>query len=122
MHDWGEMVDKNKIHLLNNENKSYVCEQFTGLKDRNGVEIYEGDLYRTTVLAGHPTNRWGGEYWVNVTAKVKFVNGRFVGVVVGHIKSSYEPEYKKGHFDGRIAEIKDIEIIGNIHQNPELLK
>ncbi len=96
-------------------------DEFTGLTDKNGVEIFEGDLYKTTVLAGHPTDRWGGEYWVKVTAKVEFVNGRFVGVVVGHAKSSYEPEYKKGHFDGRIAEIKDMEVIGIIHQNPELI-
>ncbi len=95
--------------------------QYTGLKDKNGVEIYEGDLFNTTILARHPTDRWGGEYWVKVTAKVDFINGRFVGVVVGHTKSSYEPEYKRGHFVGKIAEIRDIEVIGNINENPELV-
>ncbi len=121
--DWMTLCGMPKLitNIARGKEKHYQLEQFTGLTDKNGVEIFEGDLYKTTVLAGHPTDRWGGEYWVKVTAKVEFVNGRFVGVVVGHTKSSYEPEYKKGHFDGRIAEIKDIEVIGSIHQNPELI-
>lgn len=100
-----------------------VLEQFTGLKDINCIDIYEGDLYKTEILAGHPTNRQGGKYWIKVIAKVAFKNGSFSGEVMRSIKSKCEPEYEDGHFDGRYVDIKECkEIIGNIHQRTELME
>lgn len=74
----------------------YEFEQYTGLKDKNGDEIYEGDILEDG--SGEPI-----EYWT-----VKFEDGKFIGSTQG--------------VDEDIFELTDLEIIGNIHENPELLE
>lgn len=68
--------------------------QFTGLTDKNGKEIYEGDI-----IGGNPNGyiKWDNE------------------------DSSYEVEYHAFHKDWLYSVYYLIEIIGNIHDNPELL-
>ena len=93
MHDWRELVEKNKIHLLANQQNSYPVMQFTGLTDKNGVEIYEGDIVKSLGVT---------DYCFGVRPVI-FDNGCFK--VSGY-----------GLFSGLV------EVIGNIYQNPELLK
>lgn len=76
--------------------KRYVIEQDTGLKDKNGTKINEGDVLIDD--AGEPV-----EYWV-----VKFSDGGFVGECAGVAESLFE--------------LTQLEIAGNIHENPELLE
>ena len=83
---------------------------FTGLNDRRGREIYEGDLVRYSV--GAP---WDSEVPLSVISEVTFDDpfyGCFCVRSMGDMDATgclYE--YAGG-----------VEVIGNVHANPELLK
>ena len=77
-------------------------EQFTGLQDKNGVDIYEGDKYKTS---------FGTVY------TVFFVQGAFVG---GKSIENTDPIGWESDFgDEDLVESvfhKNIRVVGNIHQ------
>lgn len=77
--------------------------QFTGFYDKNGNEIYEGDILK-------PLNE-------HFTYVVKFGNGCFyIEYILGKWNTLERGIEVYKNFD------RDIEIIGNIHENPELLE
>lgn len=75
----------------------YVEMQFTGLKDKNGKEIYEGDIVKL-------------EQWNPSIAEVVFDRGGFC------FRFKKDDTY---YPDGKYLE--EGEVIGNIYENPELL-
>lgn len=74
--------------------------QFTGLTDKNGVRVFESDIILSPQNDLH-------------SGIVYFENGSF-GVDV-----SYNLTFVSFNYFG--DEVKEIEVIGNIHDNPELL-
>lgn len=85
-----------------------TIEQFTGFKDRNGKEVYEGDVIRYKVLRDDCSTRHGYKYREVIEA-VEYDDGRGMYIIgqyspLGTIVDHYEPE-----------------VIGNVHENPELL-
>ena len=79
-----------------------LSEQYTGLKDKNGVEIWEGDII--TSKEHNPS-----------AFVVEFIDG---GFCCTHGDESYPTDIN--HFYSSVGCC--IEVIGNIHDNPELLE
>jgi len=101
--DFENWSDIKGLTLLECKNKKYwmpqddvIFMQYTGLKDKNGKEIYEGDIVLMEV------NQLKGI--------IKFLNGGF------KIDDGDIPLPLGGFEEG------EIEVIGNIYENPELLE
>lgn len=74
--------------------------QYTGLKDKKGVEIYEGDVLTSNVQPCKMINPIKDGYGV-----VRFENGMFkLGAI------------------SLVTFISKMEVIGNVYENPELLE
>jgi hypothetical protein len=92
LNDWADWQDNfigqdSRLHLKNGH--AVELEQFTGLLDKKGKEIYEGDIVR------------GANGFL---AYIDFEDGAFQ--IRAHQNALIDP----------------IEVIGNIHENAELLK
>jgi len=89
-----------------------TLEQYTGLKDKNGKEIFEGDVvkYKIGYKVSEPSDE--PQNVCSSTGVVAFKDGEFLPRPHGFYPEDYWYGYK--YFD--------FEVIGNIHENPELLK
>ena len=97
--------DHENRHTLTREFKDVILMQSTGLKDKNGVEIFEGDIvqYRD------------GEYSYLGIVKRDCYQFFIDGI---EPDDNYDFIDVSNTFDGTSS----LEILGNIHENPELLE
>nr|UWI35082.1 MAG: YopX protein [Bacteriophage sp.] len=90
-------------NVVKEDIKNYVLMQSTGLRDKNGKEIFEGDILKVTNLSS----------WLEV---VSFNNNKAM-FVSKEIKREIEESPLYDLFN---TDIFEVEIIGNIYENPEL--
>ncbi|MFR2837861.1 MAG: YopX family protein [Zhenhengia sp.] len=79
--------------------------QYTGLKDKNGKEIYEGDIVKYN---------YNNQVYQDVYAKVEYSIAGF------RLNADYISRHLSRHI--RIANTDYYEVVGNIYENPELLE
>lgn len=108
--------DENSVYLIDKE----TAGQHTGLKDMNGVEIYEGD-----VLEFEDTGEEGYEYLEGYDftnrATVCYENGRFeLENFVGGDGYVLESMSNECHEEFMII-LNNSKVIGNRFDNPELI-
>ena len=114
---FGDLLTKHPHHkgltivengVLHHEVDPETVGQYTGLKDKNGVEIYEGNICRAAVYKDPITLRKS----IMINSLVVLRNGAFT--LDGHKRLP----------DGfrTLPTLDGCEVIGDIHDNPELLE
>lgn len=101
-------------HIHTGEAKTYLIDketlgQFTGLRDKNGKEIYEEDIVKFHFMSSSP---YSSEL---------FPTEKFYGVITTNKYNQWTilSDGLEIHIENAI---KYGEIVGNIHDNPELIK
>lgn len=100
--------DKWKTRINGSRVDPETVDQYTGLRDRNGKEIYEGDII--TVRGNYPrVVLWDKVSWAIMPCEL-YNDKHFWIMNLQHPGNDWWEEFAD-----------EMEIIGNIHDNPELM-
>ncbi len=94
--------------------------QFTGLTDKNGKKIFEGDIVKATYTEKRQYQ--GISYQDEHSCVEEVIYNEKSACFMLKIMCEDIPLYRPLHNFGSVANIKELEVIGNKWDNPELLE
>lgn len=103
MESWDSLMNYSMSDIFQLDNPDDVLEQYTGIKDKNGKDIYEGDIVQY-------------ENEEDMKFSVTFKQGIFYAC------NTLGSEFMVDTFLGSLAIGNRLKVIGNAHQNPELVE
>lgn len=124
-----------RVDVILYEVEESTIGQYTGLKDKNGKEIYEGDIIHVKEFANEPFNvdfsfddirqlsldDCKGRLLQEYKCIISFIDGNMMAKMIS--KEDCELYISSLFPDMRYSQpIFEFETIGNIHDNPELIK
>lgn len=135
--DNGEWVEGTNFYIAKNKVESFIenvqidtetIGQYTGLCDKNGNMIFEGDIFKFpdeifesyytscgTEYNSYEVENYGVVGFCEDTGRFEFVDYKFSeNVVEADLHENHDMEF----YDF----VSNLEIVGNIHDNPELLR
>ena len=113
-----EVLGMKYFDLKDTSESNNTVMQYTGLKDKNGKEIFEGDIFEQPYNETYDFARYSiywreeqAQFWTDCLA-------------LHHKETGYKDISRGGYCTGGISQKKmeELEIIGNIYEHPELLK
>ena len=91
---------------------SFILMQYTGLKDKYGEEIYEGDIVKSYFENG-----------LGVENKCLIIYDEYLCAFMGQeLRTKQQYLFNEGNPNKKDKQLKYTEVIGNIYDNPELLE
>jgi len=112
---WGKQLIwlhcRNEVSISNLDEGDYVVQQFTGLQDRNGTDVYEGDVIGF--------KRENPDRFISRRV-IEFRYGAFCAIRINKFKFDWEYDY--GMPSNMMGPGNPWHICGNIFENPELLQ
>ena len=94
--------------------KHLTLMQYTGLNDKNGVEIYEGDIVRASLLGD---GKYHGQ-----KDDVQFTGNGIVEIDPVNLMVNFKDCNRDNFYIYDSILHRETEVIGNVYENPELLQ
>lgn len=113
-HDKEEgFLDVTELLKFDKENR-YILMQYTNLKDKNGQEIYEGDIVKwKQIIYADCSKNEVEEIKDAVIGEIYYAEGLWLGIWTGNEGYMFIPG---------TVESEELEVLGNKFENPEILE
>ena len=115
--------------ICKGEYPSLIPMQFTGLNDKNGKEIFDGDILKVkwSIKNDSIDSEWttedhiAGAEWCRSGWVIRWSFFRQPFEIDGNKELCWYEEYHNTRSNGSFQKLTDFEVLGNIYENPELL-
>ena len=114
-------AELNAFYIDKPPHHDFELMQFTGLYDKNGKEIYEGDIVNWGMHHNNSIEHFHRYAVVEINPDIQFRIIFYINSKNGTKKETDNFIFRFGQFAYQETN-KHLEVIGNIYENPELLK